>query len=524
MVHLSREAAQSAEAQLQADSPFSMRLAMKLTLPLPLAAVAFVGPVIALPQATFEVMSARMGFVSDSSADGSIAIGSSLIGHPNPFWRGIVVDEFGTPSAVVPPTGFPSCLLGGVSDDGSKICGKAINASGTRCHAVIWDGLASPRLLDSPTPFVSDCGANAMSSDGRIVAGHLNFDACRWDEFGVPTFLGTLPGNTASDAYGMSADGSVVVGLSFGGSIFQRAFRWTAATGMVSIGPPPGYSHTIVVGVSREGGTVVGNAYPISPTGVSPWRWTEAGGLVFLPDPPPGIPGLRVTAMSGDAQVIAGHVRYSSTDEQAYVWTEDQGYERLDSYLGRYGLAANTQVADLESIGAMSSDGRTLLGVNTGSGGFFSWRANDGSRCEIQNSTCAHGTPNQTGSPASLFIDGSPFAAANDVSLRAEGLPPGQFNMFVASLTSSAPMIPSGSIAPLCLGGAIGRYARAGEIKPADRGGAAQLRLDLPNTPNPLGVVSVIAGQTWHYQAWHRDVFQGQASANFTDAVNVTYR
>jgi probable HAF family extracellular repeat protein len=42
------------------------------------------------------------------------------------------------------------------------------------------------------------------------------------------------PGNTGSEAWAVSADGSVVVGGSYGGANYQ-AFRWTAATGMVGI-------------------------------------------------------------------------------------------------------------------------------------------------------------------------------------------------------------------------------------------------------------------------------------------------
>ena len=46
--------------------------------------------------------------------------------------------------------------------------------------------------------------------------------------------------------------------------------------------------------------------------------------------------------------------------------------------------------------------------------------------------------------------------------------------------------------------------------------------LDLANTPTPMGNVSVLAGQTWNFQAWYRDNNPGPTS-NFTDAVSVTF-
>jgi probable HAF family extracellular repeat protein len=46
------------------------------------------------------------------------------------------------------------------------------------------------------------------------------------------TWLGTLPGYNRSEASGVSADGSVVVGWAYNAAWQDRAFRWTAAGGM----------------------------------------------------------------------------------------------------------------------------------------------------------------------------------------------------------------------------------------------------------------------------------------------------
>src|SRR5499427_7306088 len=69
--------------------------------------------------------------------------------------------------------------------------------------------------------------------------------------------LGFLPGRNQSDAHGVNADGTVVVGSSNG-----QAFRWTAASGMVGLGAlPPTLS--VARGVNADGTVVVGGiAFP----------------------------------------------------------------------------------------------------------------------------------------------------------------------------------------------------------------------------------------------------------------------
>ena len=59
--------------------------------------------------------------------------------------------------------------------------------------------------------------------------------------------LGTLPGQAVSEGLGVNADGSVVVGYDgYGGCGNNVAFRWTQATGQVSLGFPPGGGVTLV--------------------------------------------------------------------------------------------------------------------------------------------------------------------------------------------------------------------------------------------------------------------------------------
>ena len=73
------------------------------------------------------------------------------------------------------------------------------------------------------------------------------------------TWLGTLPGGNRSEAWGVSADGSVVVGWDQNAAGEGRAFRWTASGGMQNLGTLGG-KRSFAFGVSADGAVVVGYA------------------------------------------------------------------------------------------------------------------------------------------------------------------------------------------------------------------------------------------------------------------------
>jgi probable HAF family extracellular repeat protein len=68
--------------------------------------------------------------------------------------------------------------------------------------------------------------------------------------------LGTL-GGYYSEAYGVSADGAVVVGWAENAAGQRRAFRWTASGGMQDLGTLGG-DWSEAYGVSADGAVVVG--------------------------------------------------------------------------------------------------------------------------------------------------------------------------------------------------------------------------------------------------------------------------
>ena len=120
-----------------------------------------------------------------------------------------------------------------------------------------------------------------------------------------------------------------------------------------------------------------------------------------------------------------------------------------------------------------------------------------------------------------LALYGGNEAGDGHVGL-AYDLPVGQFALMVCSQTAASVNHPGGSEGRLCVGGDIGRLTSSmAVVLPSGR---ALFILDSSQLANSSGRVAAQAGETWHFQAWHRDVVGGNNTSNFTNAVRVEYQ
>ncbi|MDG1490265.1 MAG: hypothetical protein P8M11_08770 [Planctomycetota bacterium] len=131
-------------------------------------------------------------------------------------------------------------------------------------------------------------------------------------------------------------------------------------------------------------------------------------------------------------------------------------------------------------------------------------------------------TLNSVGQVAALATTGSRVITANDLTLRASGLPGGSFGYFLNSLEHTAPTPLAIGQGVLCLGGGIGRLNRPGEILSATPAGMVDLAIDLNDLPSPQGAVAVLPGDTWHFQLWYRDQ-NPTVTSNTSSALRIVF-
>lgn len=132
--------------------------------------------------------------------------------------------------------------------------------------------------------------ANDVTPDGSVIVGmSTEGNAARRTETGIEELVNQdFERVIRSEALGVNADGSVVVGyvLSGGGSIRHIAFRWTQATGMVSLGTHPDLYSSVARAVSADGSVVVGGrdwGYESTLSGGG-FVWTEKDGFQLIED------------------------------------------------------------------------------------------------------------------------------------------------------------------------------------------------------------------------------------------------
>lgn len=129
---------------------------------------------------------------------------------------------------------------------------------------------------------------------------------------------------------------------------------------------------------------------------------------------------------------------------------------------------------------------------------------------------CSPNLPNSTGASGAIDASGSDALGRDDLTLTASDLPANQFGYFLASLDRGFSQ-PPGTSGNLCVANDVARFtALVGDTGP---NGTFSAELSLTGFPtNPPQ--NVMTGQSWNFQAWHRD---GQTS-NFTDAITILFR
>ena len=212
----------------------------------------------------------------------------------------------------------------GMSLDGSTVVGLGwINAG--EAHAIRYD--ATNGMVDlGSTVSGSSSRANAASDDGSVIAGWQDAtngfrQAAVWTN-GVQELLTHNGGGLASEVGSISGDGVWVGGGGNSNNNYQ-AFKWSSATGILDIGPPP----------------------------VNGWRGAT-------------------TDLSVDGSVIVGFYRpwpAPATMGNGFIYTDNNGLQDLTDLATNLGIDLQGRTLALPL--GVSADGSTVVGIdNTGSG------------------------------------------------------------------------------------------------------------------------------------------------------------
>jgi hypothetical protein len=201
------------------------------------------------------------------------------------------------------------------------------------------------------------------------------------------TSLGQVPNHNYYAITGISTDGSVVTGVSRGGSA-TTVWRWTEETGLVVLEegtPEKGFQEQrLGVGqlLSADGSVMVGERR--SPDGgqSEAFRWTAETGFQQLPAPP-GRLYASVKDMTPDGKWVFGQswtnpdfVTPTLDRVVPWLWSEETGTLNLLEVFESQGLGPS--IAGWESLwhnaanfGRISADGRAIIGSGINPDGFL---------------------------------------------------------------------------------------------------------------------------------------------------------
>jgi uncharacterized membrane protein len=184
-------------------------------------------------------------YINDMSADGSVVVGILLGSSTAPSPAGSQAFRWTAVGGVQNIGGHMNEVY--ISRDGKTIVGSALDAQGNM-NVAIWSGGTNWKLLGGPP--------------------------------------GSVPqGSVLSSGYGVSGDGSVVVGQANFPTIQQfgsqfRAFRWDAVNGMVDLGALQQGAGTRAFAISADSNTIVGYEDPPKNTTYNP-SVSGMSGVIF---------------------------------------------------------------------------------------------------------------------------------------------------------------------------------------------------------------------------------------------------
>lgn len=245
--------------------------------------------------------------------------------------------------------------------------GTAVGVSAAASDAINLQRLPRGGQLESlgALPSGTDFVFSGATPDAAVVVGFSSvgrFEPIRYTA-GAGLVLGLELPDTADGATinALSRDGQSFAGVALLGSRRVSVFRWTAAAGLVELGPAvtndtPGVDPYRIA--SSDDGSVL--AFSGDTGGVEEFaarRWTAAGTITLTP----GIQSVA-SLISADGSVIIGE-SFDVVDYRSFVWTEATGARSIRAALE--GAGVDLRGWTLGTPSSLSRDGKVALGAGT---------------------------------------------------------------------------------------------------------------------------------------------------------------
>lgn len=298
--------------------------------------------------------------------------------------------------------------VGGVSNNG--MVSMQVTTAGKIFTWTQTEGLVQIGSVDS-----SVAGIPTISSNGTVVAAtYINsatgvneistYDVASstWTNRGA--FPATGSGGGHSSSWGMSADGSTVVGLGLFSASLGHAVKWTQAGGLIDLGSIVNGSSSRANGVNSDGSVIVGwqdlangarrgakwvngiqtfitdnngnnvgEAFGVSADGniiigthaLKPYVWDSVTGLTTITHPNSSATFRgAATCISSDGSKVLGYYRIFNGPPmggEGFIWTKTGGRINLNDYVTSLGIATNGITLGFPA--AISQDGTKIAGT-----------------------------------------------------------------------------------------------------------------------------------------------------------------
>ena len=269
--------------------------------------------------------------------------------------------------------GYPAAGRTIVSNDGTKISSSITNAA-TGFNEISTYDVASSTWVNRgglvPTGWDGSVSSTwGMTTNGSTIVGlgyltAANAHAVKWDEANGMVDLGSMVPGRSSRANAINATGTVIVGWQDEPTGTRSGAKWQ--DGVESfITDNNGNNVGEAGGISADGSTIIGSANP------NPYVWNATGGLTYITHPNASFSFKGgATGISADGKTVIGYYRAFGAPPmsgEGFIWNSSTGRINLNDYAVSLGISTNGVTMGLPL--AISQDGKKIAGTGTNASG-----------------------------------------------------------------------------------------------------------------------------------------------------------